>query len=45
MKCIYQKDYLGAVMKDGLAETRGRDNSGPVEKIQERGDRLNYNND
>lgn len=39
MKCVDQKDYLGAVMKDGLAETSGRDNVGPVEEIQVRRDK------
>lgn len=39
IKCVYQRDYLGAVMKDGFDETRGRDSLGPVTEIQVRRDK------
>lgn len=36
IKCGHQKDYVLAMMEDGLDETRGRDNLGPVTEIQVR---------
>lgn len=39
IKFVYQGDYFLTMMEDGMDETRGRDNLGPVAENQVRRDK------